>query len=94
MTIQEFEQKIRAISPKFSIKPNPNRPGLNNIFFDGKNYDLPVVPDDVREEVDPRYTYEFPNGYAPRMWTQGEIEDRLKVFLEQFNSGKLEKDYE
>lgn len=94
MTTQEFEQKIQAISPKFSIKPNLNRPGLNNIFFDGKNYDLPVVADDVREEVDTGYTYEFPNGYAPRMWTQGEIEEKLKTFLTQFTNGELKEDYE
>jgi hypothetical protein len=93
MTIQEFEQEIKQISPRFTIKPNPNRPGLNNIYFDGRNFDLPVCPDDVREDIDESYRYDFPNGYTARMWAKPEMIERLKAFLEQFNSGKLNEIY-
>ncbi len=93
MITKDFEQVIQKISPRFTIVPNPNRAGLNNIFFDGRNYDLPVVANDVREEIDNAYRYEFPNGYSSRMWSQGEITARLEAFLEQFNKGDLNDIY-
>lgn len=95
MTNKDFEKKIQTeIDPKFTILPNPNRPGLNNIFYEGRNYDLPVVADDVREEIDPSYRYEFPNGMSARMWTIGEIEGRLKVFIESLKNPETRELYE
>lgn len=94
MTSQEFEEKIKKMDPRFSVLENPNRPGLSNIFFEGKNYDLPVISTfDIREEVDMQYRYEFPNGLTARFWTQGEVTGRLEDFLKNFNGGKLAEIY-
>ncbi len=90
MTSQEFEIEIKKIDPRFSVVENQNRPGLANIFFEGKNYDLPVISAfDIREEVDRNYRYEFPNGLTARYWTRGEIVGRLEDFLKNFNGGGL-----
>lgn len=95
MNYTDFEKKIQEIDPRFTIKPNLNRRasngntvGLNNIFFEGANYDLPVVPDDVREDIDTSYHYTFLNGFSTRMWSQEEIETRLKDFLKNFDKNK------
>ncbi len=95
MTNKELETKIQTeIDPKFTIVENPNRPGLNNIFYEGKNYDLPVVADDIREEFDSSYRYEFPNGMSARMWTVSEITDRLHGFIKSFNNPETKALYE
>lgn len=98
--IKDFEAEIKKLDPKFSILPNPNNlaggenpVGLNNIFYDGKNYDLPVCPDVIRDTIDPGYRFVFRNGYAARFWSTEEVIARLKVFLEQLNGGKLDEDY-
>lgn len=95
MIYTEFEKKIQELDPRFTIVPNPNRGalngnrvGLNNIFFEGTNYDLPVVADEIKEEIDNAYFYIFPNGYSSRMWSQGEIVDRLKDFLTKLDKMK------
>ncbi len=95
MIYTDFEKVIQEIDPRFTIIPNParrategNTVGLNNILFEGMNYDLPVVADEIKENVDLRYTYTFPNGYSSRIWTQREITDRLKAFLTKVDSLK------
>ncbi len=99
MIYTDFEKKIQEIDPRFTIVPNPNRGpnngnkvGLNNIFFEGANYDLPVVADEIKEEIDPGYNYIFPNGYSSRMWSQGEVIVQLKGFLERLD--KIKEAYE
>lgn len=100
-TIKDFEVEIKKIDPLFSILPNPNNlpssenpVGLNNIFYDGKNYDLPVCADVIKDTIDPGYRYTFRNGYASRFWAYDEIIARLHSFLEMLKSGKLKEDYE
>jgi hypothetical protein len=95
MNSKDFEVKIKEIDDRFSVVENPNRPGLSNIFFIGKNYDLPVISSiDIREEVDQSYRYEFPNGMRSRYWTQGEVLGRLEEFLKDFKDGKHDGLYE
>lgn len=95
MTDKEFEVKLKEIDPRFSVVENFNRPGLSNIFFMSKNFDLPVISThDIKEEVDQGYRYEFPNGMRSRYWTQGEVLGRCTEFLKQFNEGKFEGFYE
>lgn len=95
MKYLDFEKKIQEIDSRFTIVPNMNRRadngnkvGLNNILFDGANYDLPVVADEIKEEEDNRYFYIFPNGYSTRMWSQNEIIGRLETFLRDFEKNK------
>lgn len=95
MNYTDFEKKIQAIDPRFTIVPNMNRRadngnkvGLNNILFEGANYDLSVVADEIKEDIDQNYFYTFPNGYSSRMWCQSEIIGRLEVFLKDFEKNK------
>ncbi len=95
MTSSEFEQKLKELDTRFSVIENSNRPGLSNIFFDGLNYDLPVIStNDIKEQVDMGYRYEFPNGMTARFWSQGEILGRCEDFLIRFNGGKLNNYHE
>lgn len=95
MNVKDFEKKIKEIDARFTITPNMNRGavdgnkvGLNNIYFEGANYDLPVVADEIKEEIDNGYFYIFPNGYSSRMWCQWEITARLQDFLKNFDKNK------
>ena len=91
MTSTEFEQELKALDRRFSVVDNPNRPGLSNIFFEGKNYDLPAISTfDIRDEVDAAYIYEFPNGLRARFWSKPEIVARVEDFLKnmKLNSKK------
>ena len=88
-TRPEFEKHIQEIDPGFTIVDNPNRPGLANIYYNGNNYDLPVISSvDIPDEIDQNKRYEFPNGFQARLWSVGEVTDRLKRFVEEFNSIK------
>lgn len=89
MTSQDFEQELQQIDSRFTVIPNPDRPGLSNIFFEGKNYDLPVISsNDIRDEADPAYQYEFPNGMRSRFWSKGEIVGRIEDFLKKVEGNR------
>lgn len=91
MTSLEFEQVLQAIDPRFTVVENPNNKGLSNIFFEGKNYDLPVIStNDIRDEVDQSYRYEFANGIRSRFWTKGEILGRVEDFLTKVKAGQID----
>jgi len=94
MHSKEFEQVIKNVDPRFSVVPNPARPGLCNIFFDGRNYDLPVISEHlIKEELDHSHRYEFPNGMNIRHHSQKEILARLEDFIKIVNEGKLDEIY-
>lgn len=93
MKIKEFEQKVSEISKDFSIKENPNRAGLSNIFYRGENYDLPVIDSaDIPDTLDQNRRYQFPNGFSARLWSVDEILDRLKAFIKNFED--IKENYE
>jgi len=95
MTAKEFEQELKAIHEGFSVVENPDRPGLSNIFFQGRNYDLPVISTHlIKDEIDLAHRYEFPNGMMARLWSKGEILGRINTFIQDFKSGKLNNIYE
>lgn len=95
MTAKEFEKVLKDLDPRFSVVDNEYRPGLSNIFFLGQNYDLAVISsNDIREEIDHDYRYEFPNGMRSRFWSQGEVLDRCKEFVKDFDNGKYDGLYE
>jgi hypothetical protein len=95
MTSQEFEVELKEIDKDFSVVENPSRPGLSNIFYQGKNYDLPTISThNIKDEVDLAYRYEFPNGMTARFWSRPEIIGRVKAFVADFKTGKFNKLYE
>lgn len=90
MTANELEKELQALDDRLTVVPNPNRAGLSNIFFDGKNYDLPVVStNNIKDEIDMSYRYEFPNGTMARYWSKGEIVDRITDFIQKMKDGKI-----
>lgn len=87
MTSKELEVELQALDSRLTVVPNPDREGLSNIFFEGKNYDLPVVStEDIREEPDAAHYYRFPNGLNSRFWSHDEIVGRIKDFLTKIES--------
>lgn len=101
MNYLALEKELQDIDPAFTVVPNMNRRavdgnpvGICNIFYQGKNYDLPPVPDEIGDEVDTAYRYTFSNGYAARFWTRPEVVERCKDFLKNLKTGKLDEDYE
>lgn len=89
MTSADFEVELQKLDSRLTIVPNPDRIGLANIFFEGKNYDLPVISAvDIRDEPDPAYQYEFPNGMRARYWSKPEIVARVEDFLTKVDGNR------
>jgi hypothetical protein len=82
MKTKDFIKQIEALDSRFTVVENPNRAGLSNIFFEGQNYDLPVLPtEEIKESPDPRYFYTFPNGYSAPYNDMTTVMIKLKEFL-------------
>lgn len=95
MTSKELEQELQVLDPRFSVLENPNRPGLSNILFEGKNYDLHVISTHlIPDAPDASWRYEFPNGMTARHWAKDEIIDQCENFLKDFKQGKTKGLYE
>jgi hypothetical protein len=93
MTASEFEKELKELDPRFTVVDNPNRPGLSNIFFEGRNYDLPAISSyNIKDEVDHAYRYEFPNGMTARFHTRPEVLTKLEDFLKNLDT--IREDYE
>jgi hypothetical protein len=89
-----MEKELKALDEGFTVIPNPNRPGLANIFYHGQNYDLPVISmHTIKDEVDHGNRYEFPNGMSQRHHTRPEILARIEDFLKQYKGGSLNEIY-
>lgn len=95
MTSKDLENELKDIDPRLSVVENMNRPGLSNIFFEGKNYDLPVISThNIKDAIDSGHRYEFPNGMSARHHTRPEIIDRIHAFLKEEAEGKYKENYD
>ena len=80
--IPDFENEIKLIDPRFSIVDNPNFKGLKNVFFEGRNFDLPPVPaDEIKDEHDPGYYFTFPGGRTAPFHSRASVRERLIKFI-------------
>lgn len=61
----DFEEELKAIDPRITIVPNPNRPKIANIKIDGEDV-CPIPRYEIRETPDPTYNMELPNGSIAR----------------------------
>lgn len=61
MRVTDFETELKAIDSRLYIKPNNNRPQIANIMLDGVDV-CPIPAFEIRDEFDPSYTIELPNG--------------------------------
>lgn len=57
----DFQDELQKIDPRLTIVPNPNRPQIANIKLDGVDI-CPIPAYEIRDEFDPTYTIELPNG--------------------------------
>ncbi len=80
-TIPDFENELKAISPRLSIIQNPNRPGLANIKLDGVDV-CPVPGEEIFDEPNPGYKYTFPNGFQSQHKSKGEALDMVRHRLQ------------
>ena len=89
----DFLKEIQELDSRFSIVDNPNYPVLKNIYFEGKNWDLPPIPaDEIRDETDPTYYMTFANGYTAPFHSRKHVITKLKEFLPRVE--ELRKLYE
>jgi hypothetical protein len=87
MNHSDFDKEIKAIDPGFSIINNPNHAGLYNIMYHGKNYDLPPIGEEVKEELS---TFAFSNDYVGKLQPREAVLARLTQFVEQYKRGDWE----
>lgn len=81
MKTSDFEIELKKIDSRLSIVPNPNRAGLSNIMIDGKDV-CPVPSNEIRDEIDHNYRYEFPNGMSARHKSKSEALAHVHQTLE------------
>ncbi len=57
----DFAEELKALDPRITIVPNPNRDKISNIKIDGTDV-CPIPRYEIREHRDPSYYIEMPNG--------------------------------
>lgn len=63
--IPDFELELKQIDPRLSIVLNANRPHIANIKLSGTDI-CPIPANEIKDEHDPSYRVELPNGsFAP-----------------------------
>jgi hypothetical protein len=87
MKIKDFEKELQQKYPSIQILANPNRPGLANVFLNGE--DICPVPDgEIKDESDPTYFYEFPNGMMGRHNSKADVYAKLDAYIKWVESEK------
>ncbi len=81
MTTKDFEVELKAIDPRLAIIENPNRIGLSNVKLDGRDI-CPVPSDEIKDEPDNNYRYEFPNGMSARHKSKAEVLAQVEQILD------------
>jgi len=85
MTTSDFALELKKLDPRLEIVSNPNRPGLSNIKLDGKDI-CPVPSDEIKDEPDNSYRYEFPNGMSARHKSRSEALAQVEQVLEMIKT--------
>jgi len=57
----DFQEEVMKIDPRLTIVQNPNRSNIANIKLDGTDI-CPIPSHEIRDNPDPTYTMELPNG--------------------------------
>lgn len=81
MKTKDFELELKAIDPRLAIIENPNRIGLSNVKLDGRDI-CPVPSDEIKDEPDNNYRYEFPNGMSARHKSKVEVLAQVEQILD------------
>lgn len=88
MKTSDLAIELQKIDPRLTIVPNPNRPGLSNVKLDGQDV-CPVPSDEIKEESDPNYVYQFPNGMMARHKSRAEVLDMVATHLKVLGEDPL-----
>ena len=81
MKTKDFALELKAIDPRLAIIENPNRIGLSNVKLDGRDI-CPVPSDEIKDEPDNNYRYEFPNGMSARHKSKSEVLAQVEQILD------------
>lgn len=81
----DFENELKLIDPRLSIRANPNRPKIANIQLDGTDV-CPIPNYEIREHSDPGYTIEMPNGSLSKHRSKQEAIALVKHTLKQIEN--------
>ena len=85
MKTQEFLKELKALDNRIEIIENPNRPGLSNVKIYGTDI-CPLPSEEIKDEPDNSYRYEFPNGMSARHKSRVEVLAQVKAVLEMINT--------
>lgn len=83
--IPDFENELKALDPRLSIIPNPNRPELANIKLEGIDI-CPIPKEEIMEESDASYSIQAPNGWKMRHKSRAEALAQVKSTLESIKT--------
>jgi len=81
MKTSEFALELKSLDERLEVVPNENRIGLSNIKLDGRDI-CPIPSQEIKDEPDNNYRYEFPNGMSARHNSRQEALDKTKKVLE------------
>lgn len=86
MTSKELEVKLRAeINDDIRIYEHKSLAGISNVFW--REHEVCPCPTfDVRDEYNPNYTYEFPNGMLGIHNAVDSVTSKVKQTIEFFSS--------
>lgn len=81
----DFQDELMKIDPRLTIVANPNRTQIANIKIDG--VDVCAIPAfEIRDDSDPAYTVEQPNGTYSKHRSRNEALSLVKHTIEQIKN--------
>ncbi len=81
----DFADEVAKIDPRLTVVQNQNRPNIANIKLDGTDI-CPIPAHEIREESDPTYTIELPNGSTARHRSRQEALIAIQATLEKIKT--------
>lgn len=85
MKTEMFKAELQKLDSRLDIIDNPNRPGLSNIKLDGRDI-CPVPSNEIYDEPNNNYRYEFPNGMSARHKSISEALAQVNATLEMIKT--------
>lgn len=81
----DFEAEVKAIDPRLSIIPNPNREELANIKLDGMDI-CPIPRHEIMDEPDVNYSMVASNGWKMQHKSKKEALAQIHETLEMIKT--------
>jgi len=81
----DFADEVMKIDPRLTVVQNPNRPAIANIKIDGTDI-CPIPSHEIRENHDPAYSLELPNGSTAPHRSRQEALIAIQATLEKIKT--------